>query len=130
MWVDKMGSLISMPFIYVSRDNIEVQRRNYYQQEGNWENNTFGYNNYDRGERSFYTQSRKSFILNSGFLYDYETDLIEDMMNSISVYIQTPQNKVFGVQLAIDSVELYKNINEQLFQYQISCRISTNEVRF
>jgi len=130
MYVDRFGSLISMPFIYISRDNVEVQRRNYYQQEGNWDNNTFNYNNYDRGERSFYTQSRKSFILNSGFLRDYETDLIEDMMNSISVYIQTPQNKLFGVQLAIDSVELFKNINEQLFQYQMSCRISTNEVRF
>ena len=130
MWVDRFGSLISMPFIYISRDNVEVSRRNYYKEEGNWDNNTFSYNNYDRGEKSFYTQSRKSLILNSGFLRDYETDLIEDMMNSISVYIQTPQNKIYAVQLALDSVELYKKINEPLFQYSINCRFSTNEVRF
>lgn len=129
-WVDKMGSLISMPFIYVSRDNIEVQRKNYYKEEGNWNNNTFGYNNYDRGEKSFYTQSRKSLILNSGFLRDYETDLIEDMMQSISVWVQTPQNKLFSAQLAIDSVELYKNINEQIFSYTMNVRFASNEVRF
>ena len=129
-WVDKMGSIISMPFIYVSRDNIEVQRKNYYQEEGNWNNNTFGYNNYDRGEKSFYTQSRKSLILNSGFLKDYETDLIEDMMQSISVWVQTPQNKLFAAQLAIDSVELYKNINEQIFSYTMNVRFASNEVRF
>jgi hypothetical protein len=128
--VDKMGSLISMPFIYVSRDNIEVQRKNYYKEEGNWNNNTFGYNNYDRGEKSFYTQSRKSLILNSGFLRDYETDLIEDLMQSISVWVQTPDNKLFAAQLAIDAVELYKNINEQIFSYTINVRYATNEVRF
>ena len=130
LWVDKLGSIIPMPFIYVSRNNIEVQRNNYYQQEGNWENNTFGYKSYDRGEKSFYTQSRKSLIVNSGFLKDYETDLIEDMMNSISVFVQTPDNKVYSAQLAIDSVELYKNINEQIFSYTMNVRYSNNEVRF
>jgi hypothetical protein len=69
-------------------------------------------------------------ILNSGFLRDYETDLIEDMMQSISVWVQTPQNKLFAAQLAIDSVELYKNINEQIFSYTMNVRFASNEVRF
>lgn len=130
LWVDKLGSIVSMPFIYVSRSNIEVQRNNYYQQEGNWDGNTFGYRDYDRGEKSFYTQSRKSLILNSGFLKDFETDLIEDMMQSISVWVQTPSNHIYSAQIAIDAVELYKNINEQIFQYSMNVRYSVNENRF
>ena len=130
MWKDKLGSFITYPFIYVSRDNIESERKNYYKQNGSWENNTFGYNDYERGEKDFYVRSRKSIILNSGWLYEFERDLIEDLMQSASVYIQTPDNRLFQCHLAETELEIYKNINEQLFSYTFNVRVSNNEYRF
>lgn len=130
MWKDKFGSFISYPFIYKSRDNISVDRRTYYKQEGSWDNNTFQYYDYGNGEKNFYVKSRKSFVLNSGWLYQFETQLIEDLMQSASVYIQTPDNRLYQCHLTETATELYKLINEDLFSYTFNVRVSNNEFRF
>lgn len=130
MWKDKYGSFISYPFIYKSRTNIEVERQTYYKQEGNWNDNTFQYYDYGNGEKNFYIKSRKSFILNSGWLYQFETTLMDDLMQSASVYIQTPENRLFQCHIAQKEVELFKTINEDLFSYTFNVRVSNNEYRF
>ena len=130
MWKDKLGSFISYPFIYVSRDNIEAERKNYYKQNGSWENNSFGYKDYERGEKDFYVRSRKSIIVNSGWLYEFERDLMEDLIQSPSVYLQTPDNRLYGGRLEEKKIEVYKQINEDLFSYSFNFIFSNNEYRF
>jgi len=130
MWKDKYGSFISYPFIYMSREFIESDKKTYYKQEGTWEYDTFGYDDYGVGEKTFYQRSRESFTLNSGWLYEWERDLIKDLMQSPSVYLQTPDNRLFNCHLDESKVELFKNINEQLFSYTFNVRTSNNEFRF
>ena len=130
MWKDQYGSFISYPFIYISRDYIESEKKTYYQQEGNWQNNTFDYDDYGVGEKVFYERSRESLTLNSGWLYEFERDLIKDLVQSPSVYIQTPSNKLYSCHLDQPKTEIYKNINEQLFSYTFNVRVSNNEFRF
>jgi hypothetical protein len=130
MWKDQYGSFISYPFIYISREYIESDKKTYYQQEGTWEYNTFGYDDYGVGEKTFYQRSRESYTVNSGWLYEWERDLIRDLMQSPSVYLQTPDNRLFNCHLDESKVELFKNINEQLFSYTFNVRTSNNEFRF
>lgn len=130
MWKDKYGSFISYPFIYMSREFIESDKKTYYRQEGTWENDTFGYEDYGVGEKTFYQRSRESYTLNSGWLYEFERELIKDLMQSPSVYMQTPDNRLFNCHLDQPKVELFKNINEQLFSYTFNVRLSNNEFRF
>jgi len=130
MWKDKYGSFVSYPFIYMSRDNVSVDRKTYYKQEGSWDNNSFQYYDYSDGEKNFYSKSRKSLILNSGWLYQFETSLMDDLMQSASVYVQTPDNRLFQCHLAETELELFKDINEQLFSYTFNVRVSNNEYRF
>ena len=130
MWKDKNGSFISYPFKYISRDNIEAERKNYYKQEGTWKNDTFGYEDYGRGEKDFYVRSRKSIILNSGWLYEFERDLMEDLIQSPSVYIQTPENRLFAGRLEEKKIEIYKQVNDELFSYSFNFIFSSNENRF
>jgi hypothetical protein len=130
MWKDQYGSFVSYPFIYMSREFIESDKKTYYQQEGTWKNDTFGYDDYGVGEKTFYQRSRESFTLNSGWLYEFERDIIKDLMQSPSVYIQTPDNRLFNCHLDQPKVELFKNINEQLFSYTFNVRVSNNEFRF
>lgn len=130
MWKDSNGSFISYPFIYMSRENIEVDRKTYYKPTGTWKNNSFQYDDIDNGEKNFYVKSRKSFILNSGWLYEFERSLIEDLMQSSSVYIQTPDNRLFQCHIDATELELFKNINEQLFSYTFNVRTSLNQYRF
>jgi len=130
MWKDKYGSFISYPFIYVSRDNMEVDRKGYYKQNGTWDNNTFGYDDYGRGDKNFYLRSRKSIIVNSGWLYEFERDLMEDLIQSPSVYLQTPDNRLFGGSLEEKKIEIYKQINDDLFSYSFNFVFANNEYRF
>ena len=130
MWKDQYGSFTSYPFIYISREYIESDKKTYYKQEGTWEYDTFGYDDYGVGEKTFYQRSRESFTINSGWLYEWERDLIKDLMQSPSVYLQTPDNRLFNCHLDQPKVELYKNINEQLFSYTFNVRVSNNEFRF
>ena len=130
MWKDKLGSWISYPFIYVSRDNMEAETKTYYKQNGNWENNSFGYDDYGRGETNFFLRSRKSILVNSGWLYEFERDLMEDLIQSPFVYIQTPDNRLYGGKLEEKKIEIYKRINEDLFSYSFNVILANNEYRF
>ena len=130
MWKDSLGSWISMPFKYISRDNIEVERKNYYKSEGKWDNNSFGYDSYGRGEKNYYTRSRKSLILNSGWLEQFEVDLIEDLFESGDVYIQGPDNTLIAGKINSNKIELYKGDNNDMIQYQFEFIYSANNYRF
>ena len=130
MWKDKLGSFVSYPFIYVSRDNMESERKSYYKQEGTWKNNTFGYEDYGRGDKDFYLRSRKSIVVNSGWLYEFERHLMEDLIQSPSVYLQTPDNRLFGGSLEENKIEVFKKINEDIFSYSFNFIFANNEYRF
>lgn len=130
LWKDKLGSWLSYPFKYVSRDSIESETKTYYQQEGSFENNTFGYDDYGRGEKNFFLRSRQSVIVNSGWLYEFERDLIADLIQSPFVYLQTPTNELYGGRLEEKKLEIFKRINEDLFAYSFNFVFASNEYRF
>jgi hypothetical protein len=130
MWKDSYGSFITYPFKYVSRETIDTLKANYYQTEGRFSSGAFQYNQWDRGTKDFYSKSKEVITLNSGWLYEFERELIKDLIQSPSVYIQTPDNKLYPVQLQETNLEIYKKINEDLFQYTLNCVVSFNEFRF
>ena len=130
MWKDAYGSWLSYPFIYLSRNSTEVERKTYYQREGNWDNNTFGYDSYGRGQKQYYNRSRDKYLLNSGFLYQYEVPLMKDLMESASVYLQLPDNTLIGCIIEENQIESKKLINDDLIQYTFNVRLANNEYRF
>lgn len=130
MWKDKYGSFLSYPFIYYSRDFIEAERKTYYRQDGTWEYDTFGYDDYGRGEKTFYSRSRQTYTLNSGWLKQFEVPLMKDLIQSTSVYLQTPDNRLYGCNLLDNKLELYKDKQEQLYSYTFNVSVSFNEYRF
>lgn len=130
MWKDQYGSFVSYPFIYYSRDFIEAERKSYYQYDGTWEYNTFGYDDYGRGEKTFYSRSKETYTLNSGWLKQFEVPLMKDLIQSTSIYIQTPDNRLYGAQLLDNKIELYKDNQEQIYSYTFNVAVSFNEFRF
>lgn len=130
MWKDAKGSWLSMPFKYKSRLNLEVERNTYYKGEGNWDNNSYGYNSYDRGEKNYYLRARESKVVNSGFLEDFEVDLIRDLFQSPAVYLQQPNGDIIGCMIDGDTIELSKTQNNEMNQYQFTVIYSSNNYRF
>lgn len=129
MWKDARGSWISYPFKYLSRDTTDVDKKNYYQDEGTWSSNSFGFNTWGRGERTFFSRSRDKVRLNSGWISEYENALIKDLMQSAAVYIQTPDNELYGATIDNKSIEFGKNINDQVWQYNFDVVYSRNQIR-
>lgn len=132
MWKDRYGSWISYPFKYISENLTEFERKTFYQNEGNWDltNNTFGFDSYDRGEKTYYSRSRDKMILNSGWVEEYENQLIKDLLSSSAVYVQTPDNKLIGCTIVNNDYKFFKKDSDYLFNYQLEIRLANNEYRF
>lgn len=129
IWKDGHGSWNVYPFKYMSTDTTDVDRRSYYKTAGNWDNNTFGYNTYDRGDKTFFVRGRDKTLLNSGWIYDYENVLIKDLLQSAEVYVQTPDNNVYGCTIDNNSLQFGKAIDEQIYQYNLTIVYANNEIR-
>jgi hypothetical protein len=130
VWKDSNGSWLSFPFQYLSTDSTEVERKNYYKKEGTWSNSGFGYNSYDRGEKTFFLRSRDKILLNSGWLKEEENILIKDLMTSPFVMVQTPDDQLISCTIEENEITFKENMNEQLINYIFNVRISYNETRF
>lgn len=131
MWKDRNGSWLSYPFKYISNDSTEVERKNYYQTEGRWDltNNTFGYDKYGRGEKTYFSRSRDSYKLNSGWVEEFENTLMKDLMESASVYVQLPDGTLLGAQIKNKDIQLRKKQSDYLWNYSFDINVSNNEVR-
>jgi hypothetical protein len=129
IWKDAHGSWNVYPFKYMSTDTTDVDRRSYYKTAGNWNNDTFGYNTYDRGDKTFFVRSRDKTLLNTGWIYDYENVLIKDLLQSAEVYVQTPDNGIYGCTIDNSSLQFGKAINEQIYQYNLTIVYANNEIR-
>lgn len=130
MWKDRYGSWLSYPFIYWSKDFTEVERSTYYKTEGNWNDDTFGYDPYGRGETQYFGRSRDKVTINSGWIKDYENPLIKDLLESTSVYLQDTEGRLLACVIEEKSLEFKKNNQVMIYNYTMSVRLSNNEVRF
>lgn len=129
MWKDAMGSWVSYPFKMMSSETIDVDRKNYYKTSGNWDNNSFGYDSFDRGDKTFFARSRNKVKINSGWIDEHENRLIVDMMKSASVYLQLPTNEIVGVTLDDKSIKPGKKDNEQVWSYGFTAIYSMDDIR-
>jgi hypothetical protein len=132
MWKDGKGSWLSYPFKYISEDRTEVERKDYYKSEGTWNlsNNTFGYDTFGRGQKSFFIRSRDKYVLNSGWVEEFENSLIKDLLKSVSVYLQLPDGTLIGANIINKDMQFKKKQSDYLWNYRFEVSASINENRF
>jgi hypothetical protein len=129
-WKDKLGSWISYPFKYKSYENEEFERKTYYQKEGRYEGNDFGYDKFGRGDTTYYSRSREKFSLNTGWINEYENELIKDLMSSSSVMMQDPDGNMRAVTIQNSDIQYGEKENDYIWNYTIDVKLSYNEYRF
>jgi len=132
MWKDRRGSWLSYPFKYVNNKITEFEHKTFYKKTGIWnlDTNDFGYNSFDRGETSYYNRSRDKMILNSGWVEEFENELIKDLLISGSVYLQRPDGKLIGCNINNKEMKFGQDINDSLWNYNLEIRMSINDYRF
>lgn len=129
---DKRGSWAQYPFILKNRKVLETDRSNFYQQEGKYTIDNYGYDTFDRGEKSFITRTTEKVTLNSNWVTDQNNYIIEDLFKSAMVFIQNPDNEECTLQPVViinDSVEIEKDSQDQLHRYQFQVKISNENFR-
>jgi hypothetical protein len=129
LWKDAKGSWISYPFKYLSQESMDVDRKNYYQTEGTWKGGTFGYESFGRGETTFFARSRNKITINSGWIDEFENDLMSDLLQSAKVFIQTPQDNIMACVIENKNITFGKDINDEIFQYKFDIIFSNNNIR-
>jgi hypothetical protein len=129
MWKDAKGSWLSYPFKYIHTDSREVSRSQFYKNDANWDNNTFGYDSYGKGNTTYFTRSRDKKVLNSGWITDLENDLIKDLLSSADTYIQTGDGVIQGCTLLLNDLSFGSEEKDQIFQYTIPIKLSNDEIR-
>jgi hypothetical protein len=130
MWKDSYGSWISYPLKYIQKNITEFERKNYYQKEGRFNSSDeFGYDTFGKGDTTYYSRSRDKMILNSGWVEEFENDILKDMLESTEVYVQTPDNDLLACVVNTNSQEFKKRDTDYLFNYQFEVRLSNNNYR-
>jgi len=131
-WKDAYGSWLSYPFKYIQKDITEFERKQYYQKEGkfNMTNDTFGYDDFGRGDTSYFNRLRDKMILNSGWVSEFENDLLKDLLGSSSVMVQMPDNSMVGCMIENNKHEFRKKNTDYLFNYKLEIKLASNETRF
>ncbi|MCP4761453.1 MAG: hypothetical protein GY870_06700 [archaeon] len=125
IWKDAKGSWLSYPFKYIHTDSTEVSRSEFYQQPFNWDNTGFNY----KGNKSYFTRGRDKKILNSGWVTEYENELIRDLLLSAHTYLQDKDGEIYGCQIITNNITFGSNQKDDLFQYTLEIKLSNDEIR-
>lgn len=129
LWKDSLGSWITYPLIYLSADSSEYEKKNYYQRDTKWDltNNTFGYPSTGRGETTFFGRRRDKILLSTGWVKEFENDLIKDMLGSSELFVQLPDDTIVACQIDNKSETFGKPVNDRRWNYQFTVRLARNE---
>ncbi len=132
MWKDKRGSWLSYPFKYISEDTTEIERKDYYRTEGRFDlvDNTFGYDSFEKGQKTFFIRTRDKHKLNTGWVEEFENDLMKDLMSSPAVYVQLPDDTLLPANIVNKDIKLSKIESDYLWNFTFDIVISYNENRF
>jgi len=130
MWKDKLGSWLSMTFKFKHYDNLETERRSFKQLDGNWDNDTYGYDSFGRGDKQYYTRSKESIIVNTGWLRRHEVELVKDLFKSAQVYHQDSDGNLKAVIINNKNITLINPDNDELIQYEFELIYARSDYRF
>ena len=132
MWLDSYGSYISFPFRYAFTDGKEVDRSQYYKQEGVCNNSSFEVETSERGVFNFYNKSRSKIKLTSGFIEDGENYLFSDLIESTDIYLtsrDTYNDGFYAVTFGEDKIEFKDNRWDNIYYYEPTVYFAYNNYR-
>lgn len=121
---DQLGSYIPMNFKLVSRETLDIERKNYLQSiNGNF-GTKWSYNTWDRGLNDYNIIKDRSLQLNTDWMSDTNYAFVEDLMMSKEIYIKYDGNNYIPVIIKDKNYEFKKFINDDMFNCNINVQIA------
>jgi len=125
-WLNKLGAFESFNFIKKSTTETEISRTKYKPPVGGLTSErAYGYSVSDRGTKSFFTGMKDTLKLKSDWLNDYENILLQSLVESPEIYIDTLDVDGVGYELVpvtcIDSQFTTRtNLNDKMFNLDLT----------
>lgn len=131
-YLDKFGSYLPLTFNKVSKQTNSNKRENYRQNYGRYDSvsETWGYTTYDRGTTTYDLNTTEKVTCTSDWMNEDMRDMVIDMLNSPSVYIQDDNGEYIAITITTNSYEIKKKVNIKLINYTLTfeyAQMNTNQ---
>lgn len=123
-FMDKLGSILSLPFTLRENESIDVERETFNQQT--YYDNRTNLNLSEGGDTIHHMSSKKTYTLNTNWMNDEQMELFEIMMESPYTWF-LKDGVYFNCIIEDKSTELEKRKNKKLFKKTIKVYLSNQD---
>lgn len=120
-FMDKLGSILSIPFTLRSKESIDVERDTFNKQK--YYNNRSSLDLKEGGDEITHISSKKTYELSTDWMNDEQMELFEIMMESPSTWFKL-DGVMYSCILEDKSLEIEKQRNKRLMRKTIKLYIS------
>jgi hypothetical protein len=119
-WVNRLGAWDYMNFRGKSVESVDIRKSESAKMPGTWNELTFGYDNWDRGRQTLFSEATRKLKVNSDWLNDDEASWLEELFTSNNVQILADSNIVYPVILKNKSYIKKTSVNDRVkIQYSL-----------
>ena len=119
IFLDRLGSFIPVSFDLVSTKSVRVKKTSFRQNVGSFQGDRFSYATSDRGQTRLNTDVDEIISLNSNWLNEEMSALIDEMIASPEVYHYDGDGNLFAINITTNSYQVYNKTNEKLYNHKI-----------
>ena len=128
LFINKFGYWDSFSFLKKSIEQFDVTDSFYNTLVGDVVDGAYTYNVNDRQKVRFNTNGMKSMTVNTGFVNESFSLLLQEIMMSEAIYLII-NDEFYPVNINTKSVQLLKSVNDKNINYQMSFEFAYNEIQ-
>lgn len=122
IYMDIFGSFLNITFRLGVKKKIRVRRKIYKQNFGSYNSttNSWGYNDWDRGDTHLDSQITETFTIESDYVNETTGQQIIDMLQSPEVYHLTEDGQLRAINIKTSSLREKTRSRDKLISYKIN----------
>jgi len=126
LFIDRGGSLVSTTFNMLSRKKVNLKKTSYRQNTGSFNSttNTYGYNSWDRGKTRLDTILNERITVNSNWINEETSAVIDEMLASPEVYHLDTTGTLFAIDILTNTYTVKTRLNDTIFNHKFDFEYS------
>ena len=126
MYLDPLGSFLTVNFELSHTKNIKTKKTNYRQNYGSYDatSNTYGYNSFDRGNTRLDTDITETYDVTTNWVDEEQGSRVIELLKSPEVYHLKDDGALLAIDITTSSMEQKQKVREKLFNYSVKFKYS------
>jgi hypothetical protein len=127
-WLNRLGGYDAFNFYMKSIHQTDINKDKYDQQHHDWTGFAYKYSKSSRGTTDYNVALSKKLTVNTDYLSEAESEWMEDLITSPSLYIEE-NNELIAVNLDARRIQRKTSLNDKLMQYTFELSYSLKNRR-